>query len=59
MCFIMTQKLLAVINRAAVFANNNPVMFQQIMDSLDDLLICAYSITDAIINWFKIIAFYI
>jgi len=55
----MTQKLLAVINRAAVFVNNNPIMFQQIMDSLDDLLICVYSITDVIVHCFKIIVFYI
>ena len=48
----MFKKTLAATYRAMEFVNRNPVLSQLMAESLDDLIICVYSIADNIVHWF-------
>ena len=52
----MRKKFLAVMYRGMEFVNSNPVLSQLMTEGLDDLVICVYSIANAIVHWFITIA---
>ena len=47
----MRKRIKVAIEQIELLVVNNPVMFQQIMDNIDDLLWCVYPLIQLFIQW--------